>query len=550
MSDLPENEKLTATEDNSVAENEIIDDGYSEYGTVFGDPSAHNDKRPKSAQGNKKRILSLIAAFLAVAILVGGTLTVIKLIPEKEDVDTSSSAFEDITVVENEADDLNSVTVTNTQGTFKLLSETTVVENDSSDESSSDEEDEPETETTWYVEGMKPELLSQSKLETVANAAAQVFATRTIDGKTAADCGFDTPKYKVEVVSEKCGDYTILVGLDSPDGTGTYLKLESKDDIYIVDTSFANDFEFALLDLANTDSIAGISVPSDAEDYVDSSGSLTTFDSLRLSGKNFPENLLIQPNDSDSDLSAYAAYMVKEPGNRIADNVDAFLTMYQSGITVSGAYAFDVENATLAKFGLNDPDIVTTMTAAGVSRTYKFAKQADGDYAVVADDSIMVHRVAASSVTIADYKTANMYATWVYITSINELSNLTVAQGDESYSFDIVYDDDEDAEETYVITHNGKKLVASDFQDFYQIIIAMACSDFTVDKSLKGDVAATFTYTYSADGKKDVVSFIKYNETKYQYYINGEPMGKVTSADFNKIFKNVRLVSEGKAVVN
>lgn len=542
MSDFPENEKVTTTDENTVVENEVFEDEYAEYETIFGDPSEHNDKRPKADKGNKKRIISLISVFLVVAILVGGTLTVIKLIPEKEEPTTPDAAFEDITVIENETTKLDSVTVTNPQGTFKLLSETKPVSDSTSSES--------KTETVWCIDGMKPELLSASRLETIANAAAMVYASRTINGKTAADCGLETPEYKVDVTSEECGDYSILVGLDSPDGTGTYLKLSTKDDIYIVDSAFADEFNFELLDLANTDSIKGLTVPSGTEGYTDANGSLTSFDTLELSGKNFPENLLIEINDDDSELTTYAAYVVKKPLERIAENIEPFLTLYQSGITVSGAYAFDVESATLAKFGLDNPDIVTKMTAAGVTRTYKFAKQADGDYAVLADDSILVHKVAASSVTIADYKSANMYASWVYLTSINDISNLTVAQGDESYSFDIVYDDAEDAEETYVITHNGKKLVASNFQDFYQIIIGMACSDFTVDKSLKGDVAATFTYTYTADGKKDVVSFIKYNETKYQYYVNGVPMGKVTSADYNKIFKNVRLVSEGKDVVN
>ena len=542
MSDFPENEKVTPTDENPDGENEVFEDEYAEYESIFGDPSEHNDKRPKTDKGNKKRIISLISVFLAVAILVGGTLTVIKLIPEKEEPTTPNAAFEDITVIEYETAKLDSVTVTNPQGTFKLLSETKPVTDDTSSES--------KTETVWGIDGMKPELLSASRLETIANAAAMVYASRTIDGKTAAECGLEAPEYKVDVTSEECGDYSILVGLDSPDGTGTYLKLSTKDDIYIVDSAFADEFDFELLDLANTDSIKGLTVPSGTEGYTDANGSLTSFDTLELSGKNFPENLLIEINDDDSELTTYAAYVVKKPLERIAENIEPFLTLYQSGITVSGAYAFDVESATLAKFGLDNPDIVTKMTAAGVTRTYKFAKQADGNFAVVADDSILVHKVAASSVTIADYKSANMYASWVYLTSINDISNLTVAQGDESYSFDIVYDDAEDAEETYVITHNGKKLVASNFQDFYQIIIGMACSDFTVDKSLKGDVAATFTYTYTADGKKDVVSFIKYNETKYQYYVNGVPMGKVTSADYNKIFKNVRLVSEGKEVVN
>ena len=97
-----------------------------------------------------------------------------------------------------------------------------------------------------------------------------------------------------------------------------------------------------------------------------------------------------------------------------------------------------------------------------------------------------------------------------------------------------------DAEETYVITYNGKKLVAKDFQDFYQECISLACADFTVDK-VTGEPAVSIIFTYSDSTRSEsTVEFRKSGETKYQYSIDGIDMGKVTSSSLNKILKQVQ----------
>ena len=77
MSDTPENENLTDPNTGETPQPEYKDE-YSEFETVFSDPAEHHAKKPS---GGKKRVRAIIAAALAVAVLTGGTITVIKLIP-------------------------------------------------------------------------------------------------------------------------------------------------------------------------------------------------------------------------------------------------------------------------------------------------------------------------------------------------------------------------------------------------------------------------------------------------------------------------------------
>lgn len=532
MSDLPE-------KDNNLNENTEIpsveEDGAS---TVFSDPADHK----KTAVKQKRSLLPIIiSAVLAVAILAGGTVAVIKLIPERED-NTSTPSIEEIKVIDKKADDFKTVTVTNKSGTFKLYSEE---EKDETSSSSSDTSG--STKTVWYLDGYAKDVINSSSVSSIVSSVASVNASREVTAKSAAECGLESPAVKADVVTKDGEEFSLLIGGDSPDGTGIYIKLSTDDKIYINDSSIDSSLEFDALSLAATDSIAGVPTSDLSSDYKDDNGDLSSFDSITLTGSNFPEKLVIAPN-TDKNLSTYAAYMTTSPTKRIADNVDGIFGLFKSGVTVSGAYSFDTSAAARKKLGLDNPELTAEIKVGSVKQSYSFKKQDDGAYAVWYDGAKLIKKVDASSLAFIDYKVNNYYASWVCLQSINELSNFTIKTPEKIFSFDIVYDDSEDAEETYVITYEGKKLTAENFQNFYQECISLSCSDFTVDK-VSGEPAMTIIFTYSDTSRGNTdVKFVKSGAAKYQYSIDGIEMGKINSSALNKILKHVEKVAKDESI--
>ena len=87
-----------------------------EESTIFAAPVEHNDRKVKTG-GRWKKIL---AAFLAVAILAGGTFAIIKLIPVLDEGSSTSSGT--LMAVQLENDDIESVTVNYNGNTLKLSS--------------------------------------------------------------------------------------------------------------------------------------------------------------------------------------------------------------------------------------------------------------------------------------------------------------------------------------------------------------------------------------------------------------------------------------------
>ena len=530
MSDFPEKENIEETTEPTLTPEE-------EGSTVFSDPAEHK----KTAVKQKKRLLpKVIAAVLAVAVLAGGTVAVIKLIPEREE-DTSTPSIETISVLDMKSDDFKSVTVTNENGTFKLYSVEETETSDSSDTSSS------EPTVNWYLDGYDREVIDSSAAGSIAGYAASLEAVREVTSKSTADCGLENPTVKADVVKNDGSEFSILVGSESPDNTGTYVKLSTEEKIYITETDLKGNFTFDALSLAETGSVPGITVTDDMKDYKGDDGALSSFDTITITGKNYPEKVVLAPN-TDENLSAYAAYMTVSPTKRIADNVDGIFGLFKSGVSASGAYSFDTSASARKNLGLDNPDLTATIKVGSVTQTYSFKQQEDGDYAVWYDGAKLIKKVSASNLSFIDYKVNDYYASWVCLQSINELSNFTVKTPDKTYSFDIVYDDSEDAEETYVITYEGTKLVAENFQNFYQECISLSCTDYTVD-NLSGEPAMSIIFTYSDTSRaKTSVEFRKAGETKYQYSIDGIDMGKINSSSLNKILRQVEKVANGESV--
>ncbi len=529
MSDFPEKENIEETTEPTLTPEE-------EGSTVFSDPAEHK----KTAVKQKKRLLpKVIAAVLAVGVLAGGTVAVIKLIPEREE--SSAPSIETISVLDMKSDDFKSVTVTNENGTFKLYSVEETETSDSSDTSSS------EPTVNWYLDGYDREVIDSSAAGSIAGYAASIKAVREVTSKSAAECGLENPTVKADVVKNDGSEFSILVGSESPDNTGTYVKLSTEEKIYITETDLKGNFTFDALSLAETGSVPGITVTDDMKDYKGDDGALSSFDTITITGKNYPEKVVLAPN-TDENLSTYAAYMTVSPTKRIADNVDGIFGLFKSGVSASGAYSFDTSASARNKLGFDNPDLTATIKVGSVTQTYSFKQQEDGDYAVWYDGAKLIKKVSASSLSFIDYKVNDYYASWVCLQSINELSNFTVKTPDKTYSFDIVYDDSEDAEETYVITYEGTKLVAENFQNFYQDCISLSCSDYTIDKVIT-EPAMSFVFTYSDTSReKTAVEFKKAGETKYQYSIDGIDMGKINSSSLNKILRQVEKVANGESV--
>ena len=480
-------------------ENKELEDT-EEVSTIFSDPAAHNDTNVKS----KKLLPKILAGVLAVCVLIGSTVAVIKLIPVLDDGSgASSTATTTNTITVKKADAKNVEKITILKGESK-----TEIYNETKDDK-----------ITWYTGQVDKELTDSESISAVVTALTDISATREITQKTASECGLEEPVIKATVTFKDGKSYEVAVGEKSPDNSGYYLSIADK--IYLVSDSVYTTLNFNILDFANTDSIPGFGTETEV------------FDTLIISGKNFPQSVKIIQNE-ELAISEYYRYLVVSPQKRLAKGIETVFPLFQEGVLVAGAYSYDVSSASLEKFGLNNPDLTATMTVGSKTITYKFTLQEDGDYAAVGSGSKLIHRVAASNLSaLMGYETVDFYENTLFTINIDDISQFVFETKGKTYTFDIAKNEDEDSDEKYNVVYNGKKIKSSNFQNFYRECISLTTQDHTTE-----NIAPTADMAFRLKHKSGAVTnviFTKVNDTRYQANINGIDMGKVTANSLNNI---------------
>ncbi len=535
MSTLPENEKdIEKTQgEEKTSPKKVYKNEFDQFGTIFSEPQEKERKKVKKSFA-KRQLTSIIACVLALCLLVGGTIAVVKLVPEKDDeIVSSTPLYTDISLANHDISKITSVTVTNSNGTYKFLPYEETVDGTVT--------------RTWYIDGIDRTFVESTNIEVIIKAAASITAKRTITEKTAEECGLDTPKYSAVVEGDGFNSYTYYLGSDSPDQTGTYAKISDDNNIYLIDGTGHTSFQFDVIELASSAKMPASTFKTSVAAYSNDQGVLSKFDTLTMSGKHFSRSMTFAPNP-DETLSTYLGYLITSEPGRYADSirVTPMFKFFSEGLTAVGAYTYDISPQSIAKYGLNNPDAIVTLSVAGETKQFKFAIVDDTYCAVINDESGFIRKIALEDVPILKYNNDDFYSPYVFIRAIYDISNLTVTIGDDKYSFDISENGSDSDEECTVIC-NGKKIKSDYFQNFYEKLIGVTAADFEIAPTTE-EPEMTISYTSINTGKVDVISYTKSSATKYQYSENGTPIGRIVSSEFNRIVKYVKNVANNKDI--
>ncbi len=494
--------------------------------TIFSAPKEHDDK-PKKSGG---RIKKIIAALLAVALLIGGTVAVIKLIPVIEEtvIDNDKSAV----VTELSSDDFSKVTLKNGDKTLVLVSSITEGKDSSS--------------VTWTLDGYDAELIDSYNVGQTVSELASITALRKMKS-TDSDYGFDKPR--ATAVFEGRGEtkgFTITVGNESPDTRGFYLKTTLSETVYLVEDAEISELFNDDLHYAKNENLGGFEKDADNGDYF-TDGELTLYDTLEVKGKNFPVPMIVTKNNEDS----YIAFQIKSPMNRYAYDTKEFLLALGRGITCAGSYSFDKSDASLKKFGLDDPFMTATMTVNGKSLTYKLSKVDETYAAVVCDSEPMIRKVALSNLPFIDDDATDYYYKTPIVENIKDVSGIILEKDGQKYEFKLWYEtvkaesENEEDEEIFHVSYGGKELDGGNFKKYYMELLEIFSVDFTT-KNISGAYDSVMTFKHNNGTKDTVIGFKKYSEQRWQYYIDNVASGLITSTDYSKLVDYTKKVAAGE----
>jgi len=494
--------------------------------TIFSAPKEHNDK-PKNGSG---RIKKIVAAFLSVAVLIGGTFAVIKLIPVIEETVTDNDKSAEVTKLDS--DDFEKVTLQN--GDKKLVLVSSITEGKDS------------STVTWTLEGYDATLIDSYYVEQTVSELANITALRKMKNAD-SDYGFDKPQ--ATAVFEGRGEtqgFTITVGNESPDTRGFYLKTTLSETVYLVENTEITELFNDDLHYAVNNNLGGFEQNGDNGDYF-SEGELTLYDTLIVDGVNFPTTMKIIRNTDAS----YIGFQVISPMNRYAYETKEFLLALGRGITCAGTYSFEKSDAALKKFGLDKPFMTATMTVAKESLTYKIAKVDETYAAVVCDNEPMIRKVALDNLPFIDDDATDYYYKTPIVENIKDVESIVLENGGKTYSFKLWYEtvkaenEGEEDEDVFHVSTGGKELDGANFKKYYMQLLGISNVDFTT-KNISGAYDTVMTFKHNNGTKDTVIGFKKYSEQRWQYYIDDVALGLITSTDYSKLVDYTKRVAAGE----
>lgn len=491
----------------------------AEFSTIFADPTAHSDKEKKSKNKNKIRI---IAGLLAVVVLVGAIFGVKKWLPEKQGDDIATIPTEKVYAVNSAA--IKEVIITNASDTLRIYREAvaTSIENNS------------QTATVTLLDGYDNELIDTASLEQIITSVSSLDAYGKYEADDLAAYGLDKSEITVKVVTNE-GEFTVNYGSDTSDHTRCYALVSSAPEtVFVVGANSKASVNVTAFDLAISTGIAAIEKTDKNEKYFDEEGKLSTFDSIVLSGKRFPNAITFKPNTDDS-FSSYASFITTTPQKRIATKVEELRDLFGTVTSSSSCVSFDKSAESLKKFGLDDPDIVVTMNIAGETYTYYIAAQegTNSNFYVTASNDKLIRTVPITNLPFANYKEKDFYTLFMVLEAFADVSRFELS-GEVNASFDISYDEDN---EEHIVKLGDKSIDSEKFQSAYADFISTTGIDISVLPT-SNETSLTIKLHHKDGSAPTELSFKKVSETRYQYYVGGTPMGQITSTAYNGIVRN------------
>lgn len=518
----------------------------------------------------KKSTRNILIAVIGVVVLVGVLLAVIFLLPsgssenndvttvtyptdengEQYAVDSKGNKIPSIkdnngniisagveTLCEQGPLQLTEINVENEGGTFKIIADTKTVK-----ATGDDGEEVEKTEATVYtLVGFEDWDLQSGQPAAIANDISNLETTKIIDinGENPAEFGLDKPRATVTAKFKDGTENKVIVGNDAPSDLGVYIMYGDKKTIYLVDNDSVDSFFFSPIDLISKE-ITPSSTDEESAEIV----------SMTLTGAQYPEKIVIVPNDDETNDAYYKMTSpYEEPVNVTAGSN---ITGAIKGLTADSVVALNPSDSQLAKYGLDKPAATAVTEFSDVKYTMSASPAEDGAYYLYSKDKNIIYTVPAGKVTWAGYTYDDLKYEYILKPNTDYLSKLTITADGKTYSFDISKeektDDEGNVTKTLKVKNGDKEIKTEYFNTFYDNLTFNERKASASGYSASGKPVLTVEFAYNNGKAPDRVEYYSVGDRKLLAVVNGRADGIVYETYTNKIISDTPVIAKNERV--
>ncbi len=398
------------------------------------------------------------------------------------------------------------------------------------------------TDTTQYtVKGFEKFDLQAGEPDQIASACAalEFKSVSCVDASDKlGDFGFDKPKAVATVTYNDGTKAVIKVGSEAPQGLGTYVMFGDGKSVYLCDTETVEHLLYGVTDLVSK------TINNAAEDTEKSN-----FSQAAISGSNFSQKIVIEPNKSDEIQDDY---VLTSPAKVFADNTEASnVSGGIRGLFADSVKAVNPNSSLLSQLGLSSPYAEITAVYPDETVSLKASKpDSNGSCYLMKKDGKVVYTIKAEKIAWVKTSYEKLISDYVLNVDLSSIKALTV----DKYKFDVttktVKTTDDKGEETSTTKtttkFNGKKIEEGNFETLFNNIALLKKQD-KITSASGGKADLTVTYSYSSGRSDDKLVFSK-NGSSYVVTINGVHAGTVNSSYVEKLASQAQSVSKGKKI--
>ncbi len=543
---VPEKKPIDSFEENEVLNQAAPFEEDNENSTILTEANGMEKNSDKKAKPlSARRFRTVIILFAVVVALILGTVGV-NFIPEKQD--ESSITNNTISVKKANTENIEKIVVNGSYGEMVFRSE----KNEEADSDSSDSIG--AALYNWKLEGYNEELIASSSVNAAADNLATIYATRVMETDLSQKeiYGLNKPTVTAKVFMHegKGEDYTLTVGDAAPDGSGYYACITGDSKIYLISAGTVNNFNTSPESMANTvilnaPTVEDIVKKTDKKYFDEETGTLSSFESIELSGPKYGKKVVITPV-TDNEFVEYSIDLGEYSRYADPDTVNEMFSLMTNGLVAIDTYALEPTAAQIKKYGLDSPELFITIKYGSLSTHLKATMYDEENqyYAVMINDRNAIYAVTADALAMLQYGVEDYYFQFVFQEFIYKFKNMTVETPNKTYSFDIKHNTSDD---TFTAVSNGKKVDDALLSAYYQYFLTLAPEVKQSYSNGETVLKATFTYKSTAKGQT-VLELVKQTERRYAVRIDGHFLGIVTSADFDHLVVYAEYVMNNKGI--
>lgn len=478
----------------------------------------------------KSKIKFIIIAAVALLLLGGVTAALLLTAPAEEAEPEQETVVESSLIYDKDPADIDILEITNEFGSYKI---NRVASGEFS---------------YWTIVDYILAPISTDFINTALNQAGTLTARKTVmeNAEDMSIYGLAEPsaQYTVTFDDSAKSSYTVKIGNKVPGSSiYSYMSIGDEKTVYTVKDS---DVTFSKENSRNcVDKI--VFVQKTAEDENDTTD-YSLVNKLTISRKDLDYDIVIgydtRLDDQNIIVSNSSSYRMSEPV--VLDinpdkGGDVMGGMF--GLTASDFAAIRPEEADLAQYGLDDPQLVVTADTNSGEFTLKIGNKAEnGGYYGMACDIDMVYIFDES--TLPWLKAMPLDLTTTMITShyIYGIDSISIKTADNDVKFDILGSSAED----FGVEMDGKTLDADSFKTLYQFILRAPSEQLYFDE-VSGTPDAVVEI--KAEDGNDTIEFYNIGDRRTVIVLNGRPSFSCTTAYVERLSQNVQKYLNGEELI-